>query len=224
MRDLLATGLLAAQVCFLTQMIVKVRRARSSAGVSLAGEAFWMVAGAGWVAFSIAVGDVLVAISGALAAGGSGLLFGQSSVYSDGREPRNALVQATVVAAGFAISWAVAGADGLGAALAVFGAVQFVPHALTSLRMWARDLPADGLSIPATVLRALYTSAWAAYATGPALWGEGVFSLPLFAWGLSGAVAFSLQAAAGVRSNRLHRPEVTRPDQSATETVEPRIP
>lgn len=176
-------------------MTVRLAKANTANGISVFGEAIWTVAGLGWTAWGLGTGSPLVALSGFLSflGGGSMVTFAWKRI-----DPQHQVRVGTATACWAAALVAVTvltGTPGLGAALAVFGAVQFGPHLVTAAKI-ARGTPADALSVPGTALRAVYTGTWAWYSLGWVAWGAtgGPISWPVLVWGIAGFVAFTTQA------------------------------
>lgn len=203
MRDVLGVSLLIVQTVLVVPLVLKVIRARSADGMSLASEAIWVVAGIGWALYGHGTGSVTLIASGTIAAVGSGALTALMWRYKTSTEKRAAVVLVVITATGLFTPHVVAGVGGLSLALAAFGVVQFVPQIVDTLRGLRGTGQGLGVSVLGTSLRALYTFGWAFYAGAWVLWGIPVSQIdwPLVAWGLAGAVAFGLQAATAHRAS-----------------------
>lgn len=206
MRDILGISLLIVQTALVIPLVLKVVRARSADGMSLASEAIWVVAGIGWALYGHGTESVTLIASGTIAAVGSGTLVALMWRYKTQTEKRSALGLLAATAVGLFAPHLASGVAGLSLALAAFGVVQFVPQFVDTLRGMRQGSDMSGVSVLGTSLRALYTFGWAFYAGAWFLWGIPVSQIdwPLVAWGLAGAAAFGLQAcAAGRQDTRL---------------------
>lgn len=197
-RALFGVSLVVTQVALLVPLITRIRRARSSAGVSVQGEAIWVVAGAGWAAYGVATSSTILTVSGVAALIGSTAVL----VYIRSALPHSRVWIAMLLTASALVAGGVLGGNlGLAIALSVVGCVQFLPQLAVSFRSLVRPHPAAGVSVIASSLRALYTLGWAFYAGATFLWGSAATSTdwPLAVWGVAGAVAYTLQTVATMR-------------------------
>ncbi len=202
-RAVLGILLLLVQGVLIVPILVRVRRAQSSAGVSMVGELLWVVAGAGWAGYGFVSGSATLVVSGAIATLGGAALVTLLWPYASSGARRGAVVAASGAAVVFAVA-AARGTGALAAALAVFGVVQFLPQLVRTLGTARRPGSGAAVSILGAGLRAGYTAGWALYAGAWFWWGIPVerIDAPLLAWGLAGAVTFSFQAVVAARERR----------------------
>ncbi len=199
-RAIFGLLLLAVQVTLLAPLILRTKRVRSPEGISLPGEAIWVVAGAGWAIYGVGTSSPMVAASGTAAALGSAVLvLLLRRMLSRARVLLALMVTSVALLAGVALR----GIEGLGLALAVVGVIQFLPQLAVSARLVTRPRPSAGVSAIASGLRALYTLGWAVYAGASFLWGADATATdwPLAIWGVAGAVTYTFQTIATVRGH-----------------------
>lgn len=193
--------LLVVQIVLAVPLIVRVFRARSGLGISLTGEAIWMVAGVGWAIYGAVSGSAALIASGSIAAVTSSLMVVALWSLVPGQR-RLALIVSAMTLLGFVAGVLLAGWPGLSVALSVFGVVQFIPQLRQSARALRQRTVTRGVSVVGASLRAAYAAGWAVYGGAWWLWGLTVDHIdwPLAVWGLAGAVTFALQALVAARS------------------------
>lgn len=199
-RELLGFGILAVQFLLVFPVVWGLLRAKVRVGYSVAGEWMWFAAGAGWTVYGLWVSSWALVASGVLAAVTSfmvGFLCWRGAGVADRRA---AVLLTSAVGVGCVVGGLFWGVAGLSLALSVFGVVQFIPQIVKTLKAWravsSGGAVFGGVSGAGAVGRALYSLAWAVYAGAWFLWGVGFGSVdwPLLVWGVSGFVAFALQA------------------------------
>lgn len=199
-RAVFGVALLVVQIVLAWPVIARIHRGRSGLGISLTGEAIWVVAGVGWVVYGAVSGSVALIASGSIAAVTSCLTVG--ALWSLVPEQRkSALIVSAGTLLGFVAGVLLAGWAGLSVALSVFGVVQFIPQLRQSVLAFHRRAVTSGVSVAGASLRAVYAAGWAVYGGAWWLWGVGV-DWPLALWGAAGAVTFALQAVVAARSRR----------------------
>lgn len=181
----LPLALLLLQVALNVPQLVKLWR-RAHGGVSLAGEAFSLLSGLGWLAFAAASGDGGLVISSVLAIAG----YGPSSwlLVRAGESWRaTALVAAGLVGVA-AVAVAVGGTGGLGVVLTSLAVVQYGAYLRTAAacRDWS------GFSPASSGMRILFGAGWG-------LQGALTDNVILVVWGAMTAVTFALTFGCYVR-------------------------
>lgn len=204
MHEALGIALLFVQTALLLPLLLHAFKTRSTQGMSLTGEVLWTIAGLGWMVYAILSDSYTVIASGFIAMIGSGILSILIWRNTTSKEHRIALlVAAPSFIIGFLLTF-INGQNGLSLALAIFGAVQFIPQIVTTVRTFKTRSPPLGVSIVGASLRAFYTAGWSLYAAGFAVWGltSPDIQWPLFVWGLAGLIAFGFQASVAYLSKQ----------------------
>lgn len=190
------------QIALAVVLLRELWRTRAGDSIAVLGELFWMIAGIGWVWYGIWTGGTIVAISGTLAAVCciSVCLLIRHSITR--REWQRYAVLSAAFALAMVVSVIVFGVRGLSVFLAVFGFVQFIPQLRLSLTQLVGGAVVPGAPVGGVITRAVYTGLWCVYAVAWGLLGAARIDWPLAVWGATGFVAFTLQAAVGLRSRR----------------------
>lgn len=190
-------AMVAIQLALVWPLMSRLRRSRSREGISLSSEAMWVVAGAGWALYGYLDESLPLLASGILAAAASFVVLSLAGAFA--RDTRTRVVAVGAGTLGLlAIGYAGWGEVGLGGGLAALGLVQFLPQMVVSVRSLASRRPTPGVSPVAAALRASYAFGWAVYA-GAWWWAD--VNWPLAIWGVTGGVAYALQAIAARRSS-----------------------
>lgn len=202
LQMVLGLRLLGVQIALAVVLLRELWRTRAGESVAVLGELFWMIAGIGWVWYGVWTGGTVVAISGALAAVcciSVCVLIRHGVSHSQWRR-YSALSTAFAIA--MVVSAMAFGMQGLSVFLAVFGFVQFIPQLRLSLTQLINGAVVPGVPIVGVIIRASYTGLWCVYAVAWGLLDTARIDWPLAVWGATGCVAFTLQAAVGLRSRR----------------------
>lgn len=178
---LLPPALLVLQATLNVPQLVRLFRAQHD-GVPLPGEALSLLAGAGWLVWSLLAGDPAMALSAVLALIG----FGPSTwiLVRAGQPWRVAAALTTALSLGAAVGLAVGGVTLLGGMLTGLAVVQYGAYLVAAARCrdWSGFSPASG------VLRVLFGVGWGVYGH--------LRVMPVLAvWGVLTAVTFSLTLA-----------------------------
>jgi hypothetical protein len=203
-RELFGLAMVALQAGLAIPLIARMVRSSDRGGTSLAGECIWVVAGVGWLVYSVGIGSVAILISSFLAVGTS-LTLALLVWPSAPAQRRTAVILTALTAAFLGSGFALGGLDGLSLTLAIFGTVQFIPQMLESFgKLRARESTA-GVSILGSASRMLYTLGWAFYAGAWFVWGDQMTRIdwPIVTWGITGTLAFGLQAYVAARGRRV---------------------
>ena len=201
-QTVLGLCLLGVQVALAAVLLRELWRTHAGGSIAALGELFWMIAGIGWVWYGMWTGGTIVVISGALAALCciSVCLLIRHSITR--REWQHYAVLSAVFACAMVVSAIAFGVRGLSAFLAVFGFVQFIPQLRLSLMQLVDGIVVPGVPVGGVIIRAVYTGLWCVYAVAWGLLGTARIDWPLAVWGATGCVAFTLQAAVGLRNRR----------------------
>lgn len=211
-REALALLLLVLQLAQSAPVVKRLWQRRDSRGVSILSETIWSMSGFGWLVVGYQDQVWPLAVSGMLAIACSGAVV----LLVLPSQPSSSRIRVTIagLSTGIALTCAQAagGPDAVALVLGILGAAQFLPQIRTSLHVLRHRIPTPGVSRLGSVLRALYTAGWAAWAFGP-FWSATGSTPALIVWGLTGTLAYATQAtaagasahaeAAATRSSRL---------------------
>lgn len=202
-QQILGIILLIIQFSIIIPLVVELGKTRSSQGISLISEVAWVIAGLGWSIYGFLISNITLIISGALATTGSLIVILLIRKDLNSNVKRKSSLFGIFFFVSMIITIVLYNSPGLSIFLSAFGIIQFVPQVIVSFKSIFRK-DAHGVPIVSTSLRALYTFTWAFYAAAWFVWGISFKEInwPLAVWGLSGFIAFSLQAIAGIMSKK----------------------